>query len=93
MFQTYALFPHLSVAKNIGFGLEMLGHPRREVAATTERMLALVRMEEFANRKTDQLSMDYGVTEKMAANDVMASVYGYGAIFRSRLQKPVVKYG
>ena len=38
-------------------------------------------------------SMDYGMTEKMAANDVMASVYWNGAIFRSRLQNPNVKYG
>lgn len=38
-------------------------------------------------------SMDYGMTEKMAANDVMASVYWNGAIFRSRLQNPAVKYG
>jgi spermidine/putrescine transport system substrate-binding protein len=38
-------------------------------------------------------SMDYGMTEKMAANDVMASVYWNGAIFRARLQNPDVKYG
>ena len=56
VFQSYALFPHLTVAQNIGFGLEMLGRPRAEIAATTERMLALVRMEEFAPRKIAQLS-------------------------------------
>ncbi|MGI1663881.1 extracellular solute-binding protein [Palleronia sp. KMU-117] len=39
------------------------------------------------------LSMDYGMTEKMAANDVMASVYWNGAIFRARLQNPDVVYG
>jgi spermidine/putrescine transport system substrate-binding protein len=38
-------------------------------------------------------SMDYGMTEKMAANDVMASVYWNGAIFRARLENPAVKYG
>ncbi|HPE26589.1 extracellular solute-binding protein [Albidovulum sp.] len=38
-------------------------------------------------------SMDYGMTEKMAANDVMASVYWNGAIFRARLQNPDVVYG
>ncbi len=38
-------------------------------------------------------SMDYGMTEKMAANDVMATVYWNGAMFRSRLQNPAVKYG
>ena len=38
-------------------------------------------------------SMDYGMTEKMAANDVMASVYWNGAIFRARLANPDVVYG
>ena len=38
-------------------------------------------------------SMDYGMTEKMAANDVMASVYWNGAIFRARLKNPDVVYG
>ncbi len=56
VFQSYALFPHLTVAENIGFGLQMQGRPRAEVRATTERMLALVKMETFANRRTSQLS-------------------------------------
>ncbi len=56
VFQSYALFPHLTVAQNIGFGLEMLGRPRAEVRATTERMLALVKLEAMAGRKTSQLS-------------------------------------
>ena len=43
--------------------------------------------------KPKWLSMDYGMTEKMAANYVMASVYWNGAIFRARLQNPNVKYG
>ena len=43
--------------------------------------------------KPKWLSMDYGMTEKMAANDVMASVYWNGAIFRASLQNPNVKYG
>jgi len=56
VFQSYALFPHLSVADNIGFGLEMLGKPRAEVAAVVERMLALVQLESFADRRPAQLS-------------------------------------
>ncbi|MDZ4095103.1 MAG: ABC transporter ATP-binding protein [Paracoccaceae bacterium] len=56
VFQSYALFPHLTVLQNIGFGLEMLGRPRAEVKATAEKMLALVRMEAFASRKVAQLS-------------------------------------
>lgn len=43
--------------------------------------------------KPKWLSMDYGMTEKMAANDVMASVYWNGAIFRARLANPDVVYG
>lgn len=56
VFQSYALFPHLTVAQNIGFGLEMQGRPRAEVKATVDRMLALVKLEELASRKTSQLS-------------------------------------
>ena len=56
VFQSYALFPHLSVAENVGFGLAMQGRPRAEVAARTAQMLALVKMEALAGRKTSQLS-------------------------------------
>ena len=56
VFQNYALFPHMTVAQNIGFGLEMLGKPAAEIADTVRRMLALVRMEDLADRRTDQLS-------------------------------------
>ena len=56
VFQSYALFPHMTVARNIGFGLEMQGRKRAEIAAAVDRMLALVRMEEFAARRVDQLS-------------------------------------
>jgi spermidine/putrescine transport system ATP-binding protein len=56
VFQSYALFPHLTVAQNIGFGLQMLGRPKREIAAAVEKMLALVQLEDFAGRKPQQLS-------------------------------------
>ena len=56
VFQSYALFPHLSVAQNIGFGLQMQGRPKAAVKATVDRMLALVKMEAFADRKPAQLS-------------------------------------
>ena len=56
VFQSYALFPHLTVTQNIGFGLEMQGRPKREVAETAARMLALVQMEPMADRKVAQLS-------------------------------------
>ncbi len=56
VFQNYALFPHMTVADNIGFGLEMLRRPKDEVRATVEEMLALVKLEGFALRRTSQLS-------------------------------------
>ena len=56
VFQHYALFPHMTVAENIAFGLHMLKKPPTEIARMTEDMLALVRMEEFKERKPNQLS-------------------------------------
>ena len=56
VFQNYALFPHMTVAENIGFGLRMQGKPAAEVRETTERMLALVRMEAMAARKPSEIS-------------------------------------
>ncbi|MGF7163248.1 spermidine/putrescine transport system ATP-binding protein [Rhodoligotrophos appendicifer] len=56
VFQSYALFPHMTVAENIGFGLEMLGRRRAEVSDRVSAMLKLVRMEELASRSTSQIS-------------------------------------
>ena len=56
VFQSYALFPHMTVSQNIGFGLEMLGKPRAGIDARVAEMLSLVRMEELSNRKTSQIS-------------------------------------
>ncbi|MCO4828554.1 MAG: ATP-binding cassette domain-containing protein, partial [Lentibacter algarum] len=56
VFQSYALFPHLTVAQNIGFGLEMLGRPKAEIKATVEDMMELVKMTEMADRQTGQIS-------------------------------------
>jgi len=56
VFQSYALFPHLTVAQNVGFGLQMLGKPKSEIDATVERVLALVKLDSFANRLPQQLS-------------------------------------
>jgi len=56
VFQSYALFPHLTVAQNIGFGLEMQGRPRAEIDAAVARMLALVKMEAMADRRPQMLS-------------------------------------
>ncbi len=56
VFQNYALFPHMTVAQNIGFGLEMLGKPKPEITARVAEMLKLVRMDALANRRTSQIS-------------------------------------
>jgi spermidine/putrescine transport system ATP-binding protein len=56
VFQSYALFPHMSVAENIGFGLEMHGMPGPERARRVEEMLGLVKLIGLANRRPAQLS-------------------------------------
>ncbi|WP_261397296.1 ABC transporter ATP-binding protein [Leisingera aquaemixtae] len=56
MFQSYALFPHMSVAKNIGFGLKQDRWKKRDIQDRVDEMLALVQLEGFADRKPHQLS-------------------------------------
>src|SRR5471030_172089 len=56
MFQSYALFPHLSVWDNIAFGLRRDGLPKAEVTTRVEQMLALVQLSAYGQRKPHQLS-------------------------------------
>ncbi len=56
MFQSYALFPHLTVWENIAFGLKREGQPREQIAQRVEVMLKLVQLSKFAERKPHQLS-------------------------------------
>ncbi|WP_158926172.1 ABC transporter ATP-binding protein [Acidisphaera sp. S103] len=56
MFQSYALFPHMSVAANIGFGLRQQGISRTETAQRVQAMLTLVRLEGFGRRRPTELS-------------------------------------
>lgn len=56
MFQSYALFPHMTVAQNIGFGLKQDGMPAPEIEARVKEMLELVKLGPFAARKPHQLS-------------------------------------
>lgn len=56
VFQHYALFPHLTVAQNVGFALRMLGRPKAEIASAVARMVALVGLEGMEHRRPDQLS-------------------------------------
>lgn len=56
MFQSYALFPHMSVAKNIAYGLVREGMDRTEIDSQVQEMLRLVRLEGYGDRMPDQLS-------------------------------------
>src|SRR5476651_2504759 len=56
MFQSYALFPHMTVAQNIAFGLKQDKIPKAEVDARVAEMLKLVQMSQYAKRKPHQLS-------------------------------------
>jgi len=56
MFQSYALFPHLTVEGNVAFGLKQEGLPKNEIAARVADMVALVKLESFGRRKPHELS-------------------------------------
>ncbi|OWV85352.1 ABC transporter ATP-binding protein [Rhizobium sp. N122] len=56
MFQSYALFPHMTVEKNIAFGLKQDGMAKDEMTERVAQMLKLVKLEQFASRKPNQLS-------------------------------------
>ena len=56
MFQSYALFPHMTVEKNIAFGLKQDNLPPHEINQRVEEMLQLVELSDFAKRKPNQLS-------------------------------------
>ena len=56
MFQSYALFPHMSVEKNVSFGLEQERLPKSEIASRVAAILDIVKLGEFAQRKPHQLS-------------------------------------
>ena len=56
MFQSYALFPHMSVEQNIAYGLKRDGLPRAEIAERVAELLALVKLHDYGKRKPHQLS-------------------------------------
>ena len=56
MFQSYALFPHLTVADNLAFGLKRSKMPKSEIDGRVEEMLRLVQLQKFSHRKPHQLS-------------------------------------
>lgn len=56
VFQNYALFPHMSVADNVGYGLKIKKMPKAEIASRVADALKLVQLEEYGKRMPDQLS-------------------------------------
>src|SRR3982751_198163 len=56
IFQSYALFPKMSVAKNIGYGLRLRGKPRAEIRKKVDELIELVRLEEHRDKYPSQLS-------------------------------------
>ena len=56
VFQSYALFPHMNVEKNVAYGLKVRGVDKRTIAARVREMLELVQMSEYARRMPAQLS-------------------------------------
>jgi len=56
VFQSYALYPHMTVADNMSFGLRMTHRPKAEIAEKVARAAAILRLEEYMQRKPAQLS-------------------------------------
>ncbi len=56
MFQSYAIFPHMTVAKNVAYGLQKDGMAKSEISARVHDILKLVQLEQFTSRKPNQLS-------------------------------------
>jgi len=56
VFQSYAIFPHMSVEQNVGFGLELRGKPKAEIALEVRKIMGAMGIEELARRRPDQLS-------------------------------------
>ena len=56
VFQTYALYPHMTVAENMGFGLKMTGHPKAEVASKVKEASRILKLDDYLVRKPKALS-------------------------------------
>ncbi len=56
VFQSYAIFPHMSVEQNIGFGLELRGRPRAEIREEVRRIMDVMNLVDLGRRRPDQLS-------------------------------------
>jgi len=56
VFQSYAIFPHMSVEQNVGFGLELKGRPKAEIREETAKVMEVMGITELGKRRPDQLS-------------------------------------
>ncbi len=56
VFQTYALYPHMTVEENMGFGLKMTGHPKAEIEAKVAEASRILKLDEYRKRKPAALS-------------------------------------
>ena len=56
VFQTYALYPHMTVAENMGFGLKMTGHPRDQIASKVKEASRILKLDDYLARKPKALS-------------------------------------
>ena len=56
VFQTYALYPHMTVEENMGFGLKMTGHPKEEIREKVARAAGILQLEPYLKRKPKALS-------------------------------------
>jgi lactose/L-arabinose transport system ATP-binding protein len=56
VFQTYALYPHMTVADNMGFGLKMTGHPKAEIDAKVSKAAGILKLDKLMDRKPKALS-------------------------------------
>ena len=56
VFQTYALYPHMTVAENMGFGLKMTGHPKDEIARKVKEASRILKLDDYLARKPKALS-------------------------------------
>ncbi|WP_425102067.1 ABC transporter ATP-binding protein [Tropicibacter sp. S64] len=56
VFQTYALYPHMTVEENMGFGLKMNGHPKAEIASKVAEASRILKLDDFLKRKPAALS-------------------------------------
>ena len=70
VFQHYAVFKHMTVAKNVAFGLEIRKRPKAEIAARVDELLKLVHLSQFAHRLPSQLSG--GQRQRMALARALA---------------------